>query len=199
MVNIDKKELVIVAGANGSGKTTFAKKFLSVTKYEFLNADEIAKSLNPKDPTKVRITAGKILIRKIDQIIRQGGSFVIESTLSGSFLEKHIERLRDSGYVINLVFVFLGSEDLCIKRIRSRVLQGGHDVPPGDVKRRFKRGLRNFWNSYRFLADYLTIVFNDEFYDFKRIAHGNSKELAVLNKDLYLKFLTQIKEVSNGN
>jgi predicted ABC-type ATPase len=50
--NKDKKQVVIVAGANGSGKTTFARKFLYVTKYKFLNADEIAKELSPKDPTQ---------------------------------------------------------------------------------------------------------------------------------------------------
>lgn len=48
MTNKKKKQVVIVAGANGSGKTTFARKFLDVTKYEFLNADEIAKELNPE-------------------------------------------------------------------------------------------------------------------------------------------------------
>ncbi len=89
-----KKQVVIVAGANGSGKTTFARKFLDVTKFEFLNADEIAKELNPKNPIKARIAAGKKVINSIDQLIQEEKNFVIESTLSGSFLEKHIQELK---------------------------------------------------------------------------------------------------------
>ncbi|MDD9898561.1 MAG: AAA family ATPase, partial [Candidatus Melainabacteria bacterium] len=141
MGNKDKKQVVIVAGANGSGKTTFARKFLDVTKYEFLNADEIAKAMSPEDPTKSRIAAGKQVINSIGQFIQEGKNFVIESTLSGSFLEKHIQKLKDNGYEINLTYVFLGSQDLCIERIKSRVRQGGHDVPDEDVVRRFNRGL----------------------------------------------------------
>ena len=157
-----KKEAVIVAGANGSGKTTFARKFLDVTKYEFLNADEIAKELSPEDPSKARVAAGKKVISLLDEMMSQGKSFVIESTLSGSFLEKHIEELKENGYEINLTYIFLGSQELCIERIKSRVLQGGHDVPDEDIRRRYTRGLIKFWNQYRLLADYFTIVFNNE-------------------------------------
>ena len=59
MGNKDKKEIVIVAGANGSGKTTFARKLLEITNYEFLNADDIAKEMNPVNPAESRIAAGK--------------------------------------------------------------------------------------------------------------------------------------------
>jgi predicted ABC-type ATPase len=145
VTNKKKKQVVIVAGANGSGKTTFARKFLDVTKYEFLNADEIAKEMNPQDPVKVRIAAGKQVINLLDQFIDEGKNFVIESTLSGSFLEKHIEELKQKGFEISLTFIFLGSKDLCIERIKSRVRQGGHNVPDEDVIRRFNRGLVKIW------------------------------------------------------
>ena len=110
-------------GANGSGKTTFAKKYLETVeeKYEFLNADEFAKQMSPKDPSKARIAAGKKLINLLTECTQQGKNIAIESTLSGSFLEKHIRELKECGYEISLTFIFLASRELCIERIKSRV------------------------------------------------------------------------------
>lgn len=194
----NQKEVVIVAGANGSGKTTFARKFLDVTKYEFLNADEIAKELSPEDPTQARIAAGKKVIKLISECIETGASFVIESTLSGTFLEKHIKRLKEEGYKVSIAYIFLVSKELCKERIKSRVLQGGHYVPDIDVERRFDKGLVRFWNHYRLLVDYISVVFNNEYYDFKRIVHGKANELEIIDRDLYESFLKEIRGVSNG-
>ena len=169
MGNKDKKEAVIIAGANGSGKTTFARKFLELTQYEFLNADEIAKQLNPEDPLKARIAAGKKVINSIDELIKAGKSFVIESTLAGSFLEKHITKLKERGYEIKLIFLYLGSTELCMNRIKSRVMQGGHDVPDEDVIRRFNRGLVKFWDQYSWMVDNFSLYYNNEIYDFKLV------------------------------
>jgi len=197
VTNKKKKQVVIVAGANGSGKTTFARKFLDVTKYEFLNADEIAKEMNPQDPVKVRIAAGKQVINLLDQFIDEGKNFVIESTLSGSFLEKHIEELKQKGFEISLTFIFLGSKDLCIERIKSRVRQGGHNVPDEDVIRRFNRGLVKFWQAYRMQVDSYSIYFNNEFYDFKQVAQGRKEELEVLIQPLFNEFIEILEEQDN--
>jgi predicted ABC-type ATPase len=192
--NKDKKQVVIVAGANGSGKTTFARKFLDVTKYKFLNADEIAKELSPKDPTQARIATGRKVINSIDEFIQEGKSFVVESTLAGSFLEKHLLKLKNNGYEINLTYIFLASQELCIERIKSRVRQGGHHVPSEDVIRRFNRGLVRFWQTYRMHADYYSIYFNNEFYDFKQVARGKKEELEILIQPLFNEFIGILEE-----
>lgn len=100
MSNKNKKKVIIIAGANGSGKTTFARKFLDVTKYDFLNADEFARQMSPNEPSKARIAAGKKVINLISEYIENQRSFVIESTLSGSFLEKHIQALKKNNFMI---------------------------------------------------------------------------------------------------
>lgn len=197
MTSGSKKELLIIAGANGSGKSTFASQLLEVTKYDFLNADEIAKQINPEIPLQSRIAAGRKVISSISRYMLEGKSFLIESTLAGSFLEKYIVDLKKQGYEINLTYVFLGSKELCIERIKSRVMQGGHDVPEEDVRRRYDRGLSKFWSIYRKLADYVTIVFNDDYYDFKRIAHGKKNKLEIINEDLYNKFLSEVRKVKD--
>jgi predicted ABC-type ATPase len=197
MSNKDKKEIVIIAGANGSGKTTFARKFLDITQYEFLNADEFAKEISPEDPSLARIAAGKKVIRSIDKFINEGKSFVIESTLSGSFLEKHIARLKNNGYAVKLIFIFLASRELCIERIKSRVLQGGHNIPDKDVIRRFDRGLIKFWNDYRMQADSYSLFFNNEFYDFKQIAQGKAEELEIISEPLFKEFIQILEELED--
>ncbi len=191
----DKKEVVIIAGANGSGKTTFARKFLDITKYEFLNADEIAKELNPEDPTKARIAAGKKVINSINQFILEEKNFVIESTLAGFFLEKHINNLKEANYQVNLTYVFLGSQQLCIERIKSRVRQGGHYVPDADVLRRFNRGLLKFWDRYSWLVDNFNIYFNNEIYDFKLVGKGRKEKFEILNQPLFDEFMREIEEI----
>lgn len=189
-----KKEAVIVAGANGSGKTTFAHRFLDVTKYEFLNADEIAKELSPEDPSKARVAAGRKLLRKIDEHIKEEKNFVIESTLSGSFLEKHIEKLRGNGYTIDLFFVFLGSPDLCIERIKTRVALGGHDVLEVDIRRRYTRGIKRFWQEYKYLCDHVYIFYNGGKEGFKRVASGEKDITQIEDQMIMENFLGEINE-----
>lgn len=75
--------------------------------------------------------------------------------------------------------------------------QGGHNVPDEDVIRRFNRGLVKFWQIYRMQSDYYSIVFNNEYYDFKRIAHGKPDSIEIVDEDLYQEFLSQVKERTN--
>jgi len=89
-----KREVIIISGPNGSGKTTFAKDFLKTYKYAFLNADEIARELNPNDLSSVRLEAGKIFLRKVNELIEVNQSFAVETTLSGHYLRKIIETLK---------------------------------------------------------------------------------------------------------
>jgi predicted ABC-type ATPase len=97
------KELIIIAGANGSGKTTFSKQILAETGFEFLNADEIAKEL-----AVFKLQAGKEFFVRLDKFLGEGTSFVLESTLSGNYLVKVIEKAKQLGYVVRIVYLFLG-------------------------------------------------------------------------------------------
>ena len=143
-----KKVLYLIAGANGSGKTTLANELLSEEELTFLNADEIAKKLSPTDIEKVRITAGKELFNRLNACVQEGKSFALETTLSGSLYVKIIEELRQKGYITHLVYVFLDNPDMCIERIKTRVKEGGHYIPDEDVRRRYNRSIKNFWNTY---------------------------------------------------
>jgi predicted ABC-type ATPase len=121
------KEVVIVAGANGSGKTTFAKDFVKKKNYYFINADEIGADLEQQEGFQLK--AGRIFFEKIQQLIHANQSFVIESTLSGVYLLRLIKQLQKQQYSILIVYVFLENPEACIERVKIRVLKGGHTYP----------------------------------------------------------------------
>jgi len=154
------KVFFIIAGANGTGKTTLAKEFLKENLFEFLNADEIAKEINPDNLQSARVTAGKILFNKLNQILDSDKSFAIETTLSGSYLIKFIDKAKKQGYKISIIYFFVDNPEVCINRIKIRVSNGGHSVPDEDVKRRYFRSKNNFWNKYKNLADDWIMFYN---------------------------------------
>jgi len=92
------KTLYIISGANGSGKTTFAKNFSKINNLYFINADEIAKELDSENITKYKIKTGKIFFRELKKNLELNKSFVIETTLSGKYLVEYIKKARNTRY-----------------------------------------------------------------------------------------------------
>ncbi len=145
----------IIAGPNGSGKTTFAKEFLP--KYaectNFINADLIAQGVSPFSPERAALRAGKIVLQQIKEYAGNSADFGFETTLSGKTYLNVIKELKSKGYKVHLFFLWIPDYSLAIERIKGRVAEGGHFVPDEDVIRRFSRSNLNFINSYRTMAD----------------------------------------------
>jgi predicted ABC-type ATPase len=146
---------VVIAGPNGAGKTTFARQYLpqETTIVHFINADLIAAGLSPLAPAGAALRAGRLVISEIERLSRDRESFAFESTLSGRRYVQRFKSLKTLGYKIEFVYLRVASPKLALKRIASRVRQGGHDVPKADVVRRFERSWQNFVNIYQPLAD----------------------------------------------
>lgn len=150
------KRVVIIAGPNGAGKTTFAREFLprEAGLPIFINADLIAAGLSPFDPDAAAFRAGRMMLEEIDRRAQAGESFAFETTLSGHTYLRRIHAWRAAGFVVKLIFLSLGSPEDAIARVAMRVRQGGHDVAPDVIRRRFNSGLRNFLDLYRNRVDY---------------------------------------------
>lgn len=192
MSEILNKEIIIVAGANGVGKTTFARQFLvEYPDYEYLNADEIAKEISPENIQEKQIKAGKIFFEKLKLFVAEEKSFLIESTLSGRYLIKFLNETKKQNYQATIIFIFVDSPEVSIERIAGRVKKGGHFVPEKDVRRRFERGRRNFWKIYKNLADRWNLIYNSD-NSFEYVVIGKQNEESILNEFLFEKFLQDL-------
>lgn len=144
-------EIFVVAGPNGAGKSTGATAILPkrFPTNRFLNADDIARAL----ATDSRIEAGKVMLRRMHKLRKHGETFAFETTLAGRSHARLLQEARQSCYRIHLAYVWLCSVELAKKRVAGRVQEGGHDVPAGDIERRYWRGINNLFKLYLPLAD----------------------------------------------
>ena len=170
--------LYIIAGCNGSGKTTASYTVLPemLNCEEFINADEIARGLSPFNPDKVAIEAGRIMLRKINDFINKKYDFAFETTLSTKSHTKTIEKAKENEYEITLLFLFLDSVDLAFERVKARVEEGGHDIPEKVIRRRYFAGIKNLFDLYIPVCDYWMIT-NNSTPNLKLIAEGNYKDV----------------------
>ena len=145
------KNTVIIAGPNGAGKTTFVSEYLPVSGAEYISADAIAATLvsTPGEFDKIRVRAGRLFLERIQRLIQAEANLVIEVTLAGRGFRRIIHQLNNTGYTVTIVFIFLKSPEMCIARVRNRVMAGGHHVPAEDIVRRFYRSKHNFWGVYQ--------------------------------------------------
>jgi predicted ABC-type ATPase len=154
--------LYLIGGANGSGKTTTAKKvlpnFLEVI--EYVNADEIAAGLSMFNPESVAIFAGRLMLERLETLSQAGYDFAFETTLAARNFANFLRKSKLKGYSINLIFFWLQSPELAIERVRRRVESGGHNIPEDVIRRRYTRGIKNLLELYIPLCDSWVIYNN---------------------------------------
>ncbi|MFV0469267.1 MAG: zeta toxin family protein [Dysgonomonas sp.] len=170
--------LYIIAGCNGAGKTTASYTILPemLECKEFINADEIAKGLSPFQPEKASIDAGRIMILRMEEMLKQEQDFAIETTLATKTYASFIKRAQKLGYFVTLLYFWLNSPELAIKRVEDRVKSGGHNIPKEVIRRRYKSGIQNLFALYTPISDYWMVVNNSE-NPFKIIAEGKRERI----------------------
>jgi predicted ABC-type ATPase len=149
------KNLYIIAGCNGAGKTTASFTILPeiINCKEFVNADEIAKGLSPFQPEKVAFEAGRIMLNRIYELFNNNKSFAFETTLSTKSYKHKIIEAKEKGYITTLLFFWLQNVELAKERVKTRVLEGGHNIEPDVIERRYYKGIKNLFDIYLPIVD----------------------------------------------
>ena len=143
--------LFIIAGPNGVGKTTFADRYLpdEAKQLEFVNADLIARGLSPYDPESAAMEAGRIALKRIRELIASRTGFTWETTMSGRTAVVWLRQAREAGYILKTYFLWVRNPETTIRRIRQRVVEGGHAITEEVSRRRFFKTIQNFFTIYR--------------------------------------------------
>ncbi|MFB3893802.1 MAG: AAA family ATPase [Phycisphaerae bacterium] len=184
---------IVLAGPNGAGKSTVApavlKDLLDIRL--FVNADTIAQGLSGFDPAVAAIEASGIMLDHFRRLAAARASFAFETTLASRSYAPWIRQLIEAGYRFRLLFLWLPSADLAVARVAARVRQGGHSIPSDVIRRRYKAGIRNFFELYQPLASEWR-VYDNTGKPPAIIADGCRTEvLKVINDEAWSRFITQ--------
>ena len=187
--------LYVIAGPNGAGKTTFAQEYLPHFAHcpVFVNADLIAKDLLPNSPERAAVTAGRLMLKRIRQLSSAKKDFGFETTLSGRSYHIFFRHLIKSGYEIRLFFLWLPDVNLAIQRVRDRVSLGGHSIPEDVIRRRFNRGLRQFWTHYQDLLKDWVILDNSGRKPIE-VANRVKGQSTIIDSDLFKRLQRQMEK-----
>jgi predicted ABC-type ATPase len=188
--------LYIISGCNGAGKTTASFTLLPAMLdcKEFVNADEIAKGISPFQPDSVSLQAGRIMIERIEELLNSGVDFAFETTLTTLSYVNTIKNAKEKGYSVTLLYFWLNDVDLAIERVKTRVSEGGHNIPEEVIRRRYFRGVYNLTNKFIDICDYW-IVINNSSRPFTFIAEGQSSlEIKVHDTIIWEQIKTAIHE-----
>jgi predicted ABC-type ATPase len=188
------KRLFIISGCNGAGKTTASYTILPeiLNCEEFVNADEIAKGLSPFHPESAAIQAGRLMLDRINRLIEKEQDFAFETTLSTRSYKNFVIKAKENGYHTTLLFFWLRTPDLAVRRVETRVKEGGHNIPEDVIRRRYENGLKNFFGIFESIVDEWMFIDNSgEPYEI--IALKNSVGEVLKNKEEWHKLIETYK------
>lgn len=184
---MNKKNLYIIAGCNGAGKTTASFTILPeiIECKEFVNADEIARGLSPFQPEKVAFEAGRIMMNRINELLNENISFAFETTLSTRSYKNKILKAKEQGYTITLLFFWLNNIKLAKERVKMRVQEGGHNIPTEVIERRYLRGIHNLFTIYLPIVNN-ALIFDNSYGKHELVAQKiTSNNFVIINKEKY--------------
>ena len=189
------KNLYIISGCNGAGKTTASYSVLPkmLECLEFVNADEIARGLSPFNPESVAIEAGRLMLHRIEDLLAKDETFAIETTLATKSYINLVRRAQAKGYQVNVLFFWLRTPELALQRIAERVASGGHNIPEDIVRRRYVAGISNLFRIFIPEVDFWNIYDNSQKQRIQIALGGREADTIVFNNVLYQELQNYVK------
>lgn len=183
------KTYTIIAGINGSGKSSFtgSLKFQLDDLGIIVDADKITAEEYGGDEYE----GGKAAIAIVEKALKDGVSFTQETTLSGGYTKKVVIAARDAGYRVRMIYIGIDTLEESRKRISNRVEKGGHNIPVSDTQRRFDKRVPSLMKILPYCND---AVFFDNANGFAEVAQYKNGELT-LRGTYCPKWLTEIVEI----
>lgn len=180
------KQLWVLVGGNGVGKTTFYQQFLALSGLPFINADILAKQLDAEHTEAVSYKAARLAEKLRMELLHAGISFCFETVFSHPSKIDFLAKAKSLGYEIILVYIHLENVELNQARVAQRVLQGGHNVPADKIISRIPRTMR-------YVRDALPLVDMAKFYD--NSSHDKIfLSVALLNRGQFQKQMNVLPE-----
>ena len=142
-----KPVLIVIAGPNGSGKTTITSKILKHEWLEnalYINPDQVAQDrFGDWNSPEAVLQAAQYCEEQREACLRQGQSLIFETVLSTDSKVDFIRRAHEAGYFIRIFFVSTAHPAINAARIAQRVMEGGHDVPISKIISRYQKSILN--------------------------------------------------------
>lgn len=173
------KKYVLIAGVNGAGKSTLYQVMPNKQKMLRVNTDEIVKRFGDWRNISDVLKAGKIAVGLIKKYMQEGESFNQETTLCGKSILKNIQTAKEKGYFIEVHYVGVDTVDIAKKRVKERVLKGGHGIPEKDIEKRYVETFKNF---NAILKECDLIACYDNTVEFRRFAIFRKGKIVRLSK-----------------
>ena len=143
----EKPVIHVLAGVNGAGKSSIGESEFRSEGLSVFNPDTIAQQIRDLHPdislTLANAHAWQIGKSLLEQAIAGGQDYRFETTLGGRTIAQLLEKAARSGHRLQVWFCGLASADLHIRRVRSRVAHGGHDIPVEKIRERWNRSREN--------------------------------------------------------
>lgn len=179
-------KLYIISGCNGSGKTTASYTLLPelLQCSEFVNSDEFAKYLSPFNPGAASVTASRYMLSKIYYLLGRYADFGVETTLATRSLLKIIQQAQSLGYEVTILYFWLNSPELAIRRVKDRVAAGGHNISDSTVRRRYYTGLKYFFDNYSPVCNNWILADNSKS-PFTVVAEGSKRHTLIHDENKY--------------
>ena len=138
----------------------------------FVNADEIQRTRDPTSVPKDAYEAARFAAKRRTELLRQRGSFVAETVFSHSSKVDLVREAQARGFRVFLYHLHVRTAELAVKRVETRVLRGGHDVPHSKIAERFPRTLKH-------VREAVALVDRCYVYDNSRLDRGQSLVLSM--------------------